>query len=68
MAAKKYVSGGTDVVIDIFKTSDANGDGTETREASAIDLSGNQLSIALMFKLAAYEDDSIYLEFNDGGN
>ena len=69
LIAKKYVSGGTDVVIDIFKKSDANGDGTETREASAIDLNGNQLSIALdKTKLAAYEDDSIYLEFNDGGN
>ena len=66
LVAKKYVSGGTDVVIDIFKTSDANGDGTETREASAIDLNGSQLGIELdATKLAAYKNDSIYLEYDD---
>ena len=53
----------------IFSKHHAMADGNETREASAIVLNGNQLSIALdATKLAQYEDDSIYLEFNDGGN
>ena len=60
LVAKKYVSGGNDTVIDIFK--ELNG----SRDATAIDINGNRLSVELdAAKLAQYEDDSIYLEYDD---
>ena len=59
LVAKKYVSDGADVVIDIFKTTDVTG--TPTRDATAIDLNGSQLGVELdAGKLVQYKDCLLY--------
>ena len=64
LVAKKYVSGGTMTRSLIF-SQELNG----SRDATAIDINGSRLGVELdAAKLAQYEDDSIYLEYDDTNN